>query len=228
MNSIFVAHWFDTADRDLVTHVDELLHSHGVVFLTGRVAGGRALDDAVKDKINQCDGLIALATRREQLAEGGWVTHPWVIHEFDHAKGRDKETIAIVEDGVQWEGMHAGHGYIPLDRGRMSEALLKLSQTVGEWREKAGKVLKLRILPNELAERLKTPEQAFECQCRFLDRGSYSDWRDVVPVPEPGAVFLYLTGVREDRLIEVRVRSNRETWQSPATPQFMPIELEQV
>jgi hypothetical protein len=226
MRSMFVAQWFDGKDRDLVTQVGEILYSHGMGYVTGRVAGGGHLDDAIKQKITACDGLVALATRREELAGGGWTTHPWVMSEFEYAKGQSTHVIALVEGGVRWEGMHAGHEYIPLERERVSEALLRLSRTLGEWKENAGKLVKLRVHPDELAERLKNAGPRFRCRCRFLERGNHSDWRDITLVPEPGSVFLYVPGVRDSQLIEVEVRSDNETWRSPATPQFMPIELE--
>lgn len=228
MNSIFVAQWFNDTDRDLVSSVGEVLYGHGIVPVTGKVLGGQALDEGVKQKIARTDGLVALATRREELAAGGWTTHPWVINEYDHAKSYEMKAIALVEDGIAWSGMYANHEYIPLDRSAPHRALLQLSQTVARWKDGTGRPLKLRVLPEPLAQSLKSSAPIFDCQYRLVEQGERSDWHPTEPVAEPGGVFLYVKGVRGDQLVEVRIRSNQENWQSPATPQSMPVELEKI
>lgn len=228
MDSVFVAHWFDDKDKPLVSEIDRILFSHGVRPVTGHHTGGGALEDGVKQRINESDCLIALATRRGEIVEGGWNTHPWVINEYGHAKGEGMDAIAIVEQGVDWRGMYAAHEYIALDRDHPSDALLKLSNTIGVWKDKAGESWRLQVLPEELAENLEMQGANIECTYRTVDQGNYGDWHSVTPVPEPGGVFLYVKGLRDRHLVEVRVTTPNGQWKSPATPKSMPVTLKEL
>jgi hypothetical protein len=228
MDSAFVAQWFDDRDRPLVGEIDRILYSHGVRAVTGHVLGGDALDDAIKRRLDDSDCLVALATRRDEIVRGGWTTHPWVINEFAYAKAKQKEAIALVEGGVSWQGPYQAHEYIKLDRGIPSVGLLELSNTIGYWKENAGNTLKLQILPDQLAERLELEGDNCECTYRTVEQGKHGEWRQVMPVPEPGGVYLYVKGIQNKQLIEVRVSSNRWTWKSPATPQSMPVILREL
>lgn len=228
MDSVFVAQTFDPKDRLLVSEIDRILYSHGIQGVTGHHLGGDALDDAVRQRIDSCDCLVALATRRDPKADNSWTTHPWVINEYDYAKANDKEAIALVEEGVEWQGMYQAHEYIPLDRERLSDALLKLSNNIGIWKERAGETWKLQVFPEELAERIELEGAGYECTYRTVQQGNYSDWHPVTPVPEPGGVFLYVKGVTTQQKIEVKLSRNREVWKSPATPKWMPVKLKEL
>jgi len=229
MDTAFVAQWFNEKDRFLAGEIERVLYSHGVRPVRGDHLDGEALEDGVKARIDACHCLIALATQRSQLAEGGWVTHPWVINEYGHAKTQGKQAIALVESGVTWQGMYAAHEYISLDRQHLSDALLKLSMTIGSWKEQAGQTWKLQIFPDEIAQKLALEGTNWTCTYRTFEQGRYSDWSlPITPVPEPGGVFLYVTGLNDRKLIEVKVATTRATWQSPATPQSMPVILREL
>jgi hypothetical protein len=228
MDTAFVAQWFNEKDRFLASEIDRVLYSHGVRPITGHHLGGGAMEDGVKSRIDACHCLIALATQRGQLATGEWTTHPWVIYEYGYAKAQGKKAIALVESGVDWQGMYAAHEYILLDRQPPSDALLKLSITMGGWKEQAGQTWKLQVLPNEIAEKLALEGANRDCKYRTFEQGRYSGWSPITPVPEPGGVFLYVTGLNDRQLIEIKVSTNRTTWQSPATPQSMPVILREL
>jgi hypothetical protein len=203
-----------------------VLYSHGVRPFTGDHVGGDALEEGVKERIDACHYLIALATQREPPGD---TTHPWVIHEYGYAKAQRKKAIALVECGVTWAGMYAAHEYIPLDRTNPCAALLKLSITIGKWKEQAGQTWTLQILPDELADKLALEGSNYTCMYRIFEQPMhYSSWCPITPVPQPGGVFLYVTGLNDRQLIEVRVSTNRATWQSPATPQSMPVILREL
>ncbi|HEY5990157.1 MAG TPA: hypothetical protein VIV12_27790, partial [Streptosporangiaceae bacterium] len=126
---VFLSYHF-RGDGDLAQAVERLLSSHDALPAKGRRLGGEQLTAEVRRLIENCDGLIALMTRREPLGDGDrWVTHPWVRDEYGHARATDKPAIALVEDGVEVEGAYAGHEWIPLDRESPLEAFLALSET---------------------------------------------------------------------------------------------------
>ncbi len=76
MKRVFLSFSFRQEDRDLVHDVEQLLASHDLAVLTGRVTGGGQLTEEIMKRIQSCDALVALATRgaasrSEQDADAG-------------------------------------------------------------------------------------------------------------------------------------------------------------
>jgi hypothetical protein len=226
MKTLFLSFSFNDQDRDLVAGVERLLASHEIRPINGRRLGGQALTPAVLRRIEECDGCVALMTRRDELAAGGWTTHPWVDDELKHARSKDLPAIALVEDGVKPTGAYAEHERIPLVREKPLDAFLALSETIGLWRrQRAGRMLKVQLQPEELARTVSRRANGHSCRYRLIQPGQSAEWRDAEPVREVGGVFLYVPGVKDEHLIEVEVR-NGGTWTSPATGQWLQVELE--
>jgi hypothetical protein len=225
MKSVFLAYSFRDEDQELVTLVEHLLASHDVIAVTGEGVGGGEISPVVRARILGADGLIALLTRRDRLADGGWTTHDWVRHELTVAREAGKPAIGIFESGVPTGGPYGDNERIDLDRETISDALLRLSRTVGEWRRQAGRTLKVQILPDEVAMRVGEADGNVVCRYRFLSQGEWMDWRDARPIPEVGGTFVYIRGVRDDYLIQLQVDGQGSSWYSPATSQFLPITL---
>jgi hypothetical protein len=130
MEEIFIAYGFTDPNRLLVREIDTLCYSQGVRLIAGEILGGAGLSPAIRQRIQERDALIALATRDKPLAEPDtWQTHQWVRDEFGEAVAHVMPAIALVETGVQWEGMHREHERIDLDREHSSDALLRLAST---------------------------------------------------------------------------------------------------
>lgn len=225
MKKVFLAFAFRDEDRGLATNVEQLLASHDVRVTTGARLGGEQLTPAVQARIDQADGLIALLTRRDQKVAGGWTTHPWVQDELNYARNQHKRAIALVEDGVDVGGMYAQHERIPFDREKPLQALLALSETIGLWKLEAGRTLKVQILPDELARKVGQGNGTFGCRYRFVVQGRYTDWKEVLPVPEPGGTFVYLEGVSDEHMIQLKVEDQAMKWESPAVSQWMQVRL---
>ena len=221
--NIFLAFAFRDEDKSLVGYIDRLLASQFVQVKTGENLGGDMLTPAVQKRIEESDALIALLTRREQLQTGGWTTHQWVKDELAWARSKGKNAIALVEDGVAVNGMFQPNEWIPLLRDKPLEAILRLAETVGGWKQDAGRMVKVQLVPEEIARKLG--EGGIPCRHRLWQQGRYTDWHDVTPVPEVGGTFVYLDGVKEDHLIQIRAEEADKIWQSPATSQWMLVQL---
>ncbi len=221
--NIFMAFAFRDEDKGLVNYIERLLASQFVQPVTGKKLGGGQLTAEVQKRIEESDALIALMTRRDQLVNGGWTTHKWVIDELDWARGKDKHAIAIVEEGVDVSGMFQSHEYIPLNRQNPLEALIYLAETVGEWKKNTGRVVKVQIAPDTIASKLV--DDGVTCRRRFFKNGKYTNWEVVTPVLETGGTFISLDGVQDEHLIEIEAKEAGNTWRSPATSQWMLVQL---
>ncbi|HWY88436.1 MAG TPA: toll/interleukin-1 receptor domain-containing protein [Gemmataceae bacterium] len=220
MKNVFVAFAFRPEYRDLAGQVDQLLGSHGVHAVTGERLGGETLTPAVQKRIEQSDGLVAILTR-------DWAEYPWVKEELDYARAKKKNAIALMENDISLigAGAYAQNEYIPLDRVKPLPAFLALSDTIGVWKQETGRVLKVRILPPQLALKLGLGATPLKCRHRFCTSGKYTDWKEVEPVPEPGGTFVFLEGVQDDHTVQLEVADRTVTWASPATPQWVEITL---
>lgn len=221
--NIFLAFAFRDEDKPLVSQVERLLASQFVQIKTGERLGGGQLTPEVQKRIQDSDALVALMTRRDQLQAGGWTTHPWVKDELAWARANHRRAIAVVEEGVTEGGMFQPHEWIPLDRDRPVEMLLRLAETVAGWKQDAGRMVKVQIVPDEIAGKLG--EGVATCRHRLCQLGKFTDWREVAPIPEAGGTFVYLDGVREDHLIQIEASEAGRTWKSPATSQWMLVQL---
>ncbi|MCX7176357.1 MAG: hypothetical protein NT159_21025 [Proteobacteria bacterium] len=220
---IFLAFSFRDEDKLLASQVERLLASQFVQLQTGEQLGGALLTDAVKKRIEDSDALIALLTRREQLAAGGWTTHPWVQDELTCARTKGKLAIALVEEGVDAAGMFAPHEHIPLSRTNPVEALLRLAETVAEWNGDRGRMIKVRLTPEDIAEKLG--QDSVPCRHRFVKQGKPTSWREAMPFTEPGGTFVWVDGIQDEHLIQVKADQSGQTWQSFVTPQWVQVQL---
>lgn len=225
MEKVFLAFAFRPEDRDLVANVETLLESYGVMVVTGDRVGGNQITPAVKTRIDDSDGLIALLTRRDQKADGTWTTHDWVKYELQHGRDQGKPAIALVEDGVEISGPYGEHERITLSREKPLDAFLSIAETIGLWKREGGRHLKVQILPEALASSLGSGTSNTRCRYRLCYRGTFTAWKEVEPVLEPGGTFLYLQGVCDEHMIQIEVFEQNKSWRSPATSQWMQVKL---
>jgi hypothetical protein len=224
MKTIFLAFAFRPEDEVLASQVEQLLASHDVRVTTGERVGGAALTPAIRARIERCDGLVALLTRRAgATARRG--THPWVLDELNHARSVNRRAIALVENGVPLGGANGENEYIPYDRGNPLPAFLALSETVNLWKADDGRVVKVKILPVTLGRKVLSGNGGIQCRHRLNFQGRYTDWKEVDPVPEPGGAVVFVEGVRDEHTIQLEVREPNATWVSEVTPQLVQVQL---
>jgi hypothetical protein len=222
---IFLAFSFRDDDKLLVQRVQQLFESLSVQAITGERLGGEQLTDAVKVRILECDGVVGLLTRRDQLAAGGWTTHEWVKQELQFARDKEKRAIAMVEDGVLVEGMAAPHEHIPMQRNDVVDPMIILAETMANWRREIGRMVKVQILPPDLAQHFGSQAANVTCQHRLWRNGKATPWKEVIPQPEVGGTFVYVDNVQEDQLLQLEIRTPQKTWTSVATPQWVSVQL---
>jgi hypothetical protein len=222
---VFLAFSFRPQDRDLVGQVEQMIVSHCRTRpATGENLGGEQLTPAVQDRIDKCDALIAVLTRRDAKQAGGYTTHQWVLDELGYARNNKKMAIAIVEDGVDVGGMFQPHEYIPLDPAQPLAAFLRLSETLSLWKTEKGRTVKVQILPPEFVAKIGAGASGGVCEYRLWNQGKYGTWIEATPVPEGAAgTFVYVDGVQDEHLIQIQFRVKAKVLQSPATSQWLQV-----
>ncbi len=207
MNSarIFASYGYNERDRWIEDRVFPLLESLGFQVLQGKDMHGDVLQDAIKQRIDQCDALVAFSTIRESVKNEQFNTHPWVRDELTYALGRQKPILEVREEGVnKIEGLAGNRQYIKLDpRDRLSCAV-ELVVALRKW----GGV-RLQLVPendNLFAEirQAIANEPAFAVQYRSRIDGVDSNWQHCRLERIKGGLYMYVFGIPSSGLIEIK------------------------
>jgi len=226
MKSAFISfHYteeFDSLDRLLSNRVEGLVKSHDLSPVTGEILGGGQLTSEIKHQISQSSCLIAIMTKRIEKQNQKWATHQWVYDEFNHAKSINIPAIAIVDKDVDVEGMLQFKEYIKMDTENQLSAFLRLSATIGYWKKKSGKQIKLRVQPDQIVQNYG-PNADWKYRLNML--GSFTEWSTVNLTEEQGGCFLYLPNVSDEATIQIQATSTGSIVQSKCCPQWVSINL---
>jgi len=227
MNKIFVSYHYDDPNKGLAAIVDDLLDGHSLRFTTGDALGGGNLTPAIKGQIENADALIALLTRRENLGNGKWTTHDFCKTELQHARTFGKNAIALVETGVDVQGLYQEHEYISYDAQNPLAAFVRLSRTIGLWKQMTGRTVKIQVMPEPTALEIWSVHNECEFEYRLSSGTRETPWDKAKARREPGGLFLFVQVPDDTMMLEVRVRANRgaKSWYSDATPFFTPLTL---
>lgn len=108
MSVLFLATAFDQVNRSRADSISSILSAIGHDVKIGDKLDGGTISKSVQELIAKSDGLISILSRRDELSDGGWGTHPWVIEEETWARAHEKYVLRLVEDGVSRIGGIAG------------------------------------------------------------------------------------------------------------------------
>lgn len=224
MESVFLSYSFRDITRDFLGKIDEVLASHGIRSITGSNLGGEVLKPEVKRLIQGTDALVAILTPKAQLPDGQFQPSSWVQFELNHAREINKKTIAFKPANVR--KLPGDYEYIEWDPQNHCPALLRLNSTLGRWKDSVGRRAKVRLFPKRIGRLLKKDPTA-QVKYRLSRWSEVGEWIPVAPRTEVGASFVYLTGVWTDATIEVMIEVDGKRRSSPATPQWLHVELKE-
>jgi hypothetical protein len=228
LKKVFLSFSFRDADRELVGMVDQLVMSHQLTRVTGRRLEGQNLTEAIREKINTSDGLIALLTRRDERADGSWTTHDWVRDELNFARQAGIQAIALLEEGVVMSGAFSDHERIHFSREDLPAALLAVSETLGLWKRRVGRKVKVSIVADDLVSNSRFLGGQMRVEYRFIVGGDVMPWQPVTPILEIGGPVVYLSGTQDGYMIQLQVVDGPDQWISRATPELIEIDLEKI
>jgi len=193
--------------------VVRVIEAMGLHVVDGVDVGGRPLDDALKKRIEDADGLIALLT--PQADNAGQVTEPaFVLSEFQYAEGQKKPTMRALHQLLTGRGLGSGNEYTPYRPGSEVEVVLKLMNTIAIWKRELGKVARVRIEPDDLAVRYDET-QGDRCEFQVISQaGNYRDFERASLSLEPGAAYALLPKLREGERVRLRLKQGGKMWQS--------------
>jgi len=192
------------------------IEAMGLRIIDGVDVGGRPLDDALRRRIQDADALIALVT--PQADDAGNVVNPdFVLSEFQFGEGQGKPTMRVRHHLLPVpHGIAQGNEYALYVPGGELDVILKLMNTIAVWKRDYGKLARVRIEPEELAEQY---DETLGDRCEFQvisQDGSFGDFKRASLWLEPGAAYAILPKLREGERVRLRLRlvQGGKTWQS--------------
>lgn len=222
MERLFLSFHYDEAGKRLADLVQDLVASHGLLVVTGERTGGGALSQGIKNKIDNCDGLICILTEREL-----GLNRDWVRDERAFADGNGKRVLSIVQAGSGDGGMYGAHEQIRYDPRDPLPGFLKLSGIIGEWRRESGRFVRAILEPSDVGAH--SHEQHARLQYRCWKREVPSAWRDAVSHKNGHReTVAFLKDVPETALVEIRLSHNGRVWESGARDQLLNFRLEAI
>lgn len=129
--SIFVGHSFAEKDSIVVKAVLNSLSILGIDVVTGERPMAKRISDKIKGRIDRCDFVLIVMTRRTKAKKGSYDTSGWLTDEKGYALGQKKSLILMVEKGVKnIGGLQGDLEEIRFERRTLHNAILKLQEIV--------------------------------------------------------------------------------------------------
>ena len=191
-----------------------VIEAMGLTVLDGQDLGGRALDAEIEKRLATSDATIALFTPQADAA-GNPVSPEFVSTEFQRARALGKPTLRVLHSELALRGLGGGEEYVPFERDKMLDVVLKLLQTLALWKRENGRPVQIQVQPDHLAERFgnnRTDRCEYEL---FLDGRGEPQAAQVTRLwPEPGAAYVYVPNFIDGAKVRIRLTVNGENWNS--------------
>lgn len=214
---IFIGYHYAPSDAWVKNLVYRLVRAFGDEIESGEhLYLTPSLAEGIIEKIQACDALVGVASRRDQLANGLYTTHTWVKDELTVARTANKLFVQLRETGLDpQQGILEGAQYIEYDRTNLGECLVKLAEALGQWHSLRN--VPLYLLPSDFAAAVTPLLEAsgFYCRFRILDQNYDEKLKaDARPVPTPGGLLVMLRGIPRGNFIQIEAGHGNKRWKS--------------
>lgn len=137
--TVFVGYRYTEEDEKIANKFIELFRLENLNPISGKTAKAEDVDDKVKGRIAQSEGVIIILTKEQELKNGGWTTSTWLTDEKAFGLGRDILVILLYEDCIapsERKGIHGALEYIEFNREHLDEAFLKAIPYLRDFRQR--------------------------------------------------------------------------------------------
>jgi hypothetical protein len=131
---IFIGYGYNERDQWIETDVFPILEAMNLEIVHGKDMHGDVLQDGVKERIENSDGLIGFSTLREGQKKADFASHIWVRDEMSHALALKKRVVEVREKGVNiGEGLVGDRQRVELDPKNRLRCIAELVKVVNGW-----------------------------------------------------------------------------------------------
>ncbi len=225
LEKIFISYHFDPKARELTTLIGDLIRGFDIKTEVGDHLGGQQLTDAIKSKIDSCDAMIFLLTKR---AEG--LSNDWVMAEVAYAQNLGIPMIGILEDGLSWPSPLTGKEYIPFSTIDSAKFWIKLATTINIWKKVKGKYIRGTLLPDQFTSQFsKSDVASLKASYQMIDeRFRKTEWKPCRIGDTVGGIAVFLEGVQDERSIKLKIEKGTRIWHSEPITQELQITFNEI
>jgi hypothetical protein len=214
---LFVAYGYNARDQWVKDLVIPIAQAFRFEVVTGEQTYGGPLPQAVLRKIQASDAGIAFTTQREQMVNGAWTTHYWVLQEMAAAMANNRPGVEVRELGAEPQaGMQQGLQRIDYDEKNRELCLIIIGEALGTLRFNTMAEVQLRLPAQALEDIGPLAKESGQLSCHYTYKdGPYksSPYPAEVEVIK-GGLFITIRDVPLDALIQVRLQAAGKTWSS--------------
>jgi hypothetical protein len=124
------------------------------------------------------------------------------------------------------EGMGADYEYLPLDPAEPLEALLRLSSTLSNWKQRSGRTIVVRLQPKPVADLALATDGSVELKYRFVHGGEPGPWYPAMAFPSGGSPKVYLKGFPDGAEVQLKLTRDDDVWLSDLEPESVVVVLQ--
>jgi hypothetical protein len=218
MMKLFVAYGYNDRDQWVKDLVIPMAQAFRFEVVTGeQTYGSGTVPQGVLRKIQTSDAVIAFTTQRDQMTNGAWTTHHWVLQEIAAAMSHGRPVVEVRALEVELQaGMQQGLQRIDYDEKNREQCLIKIVEALGALRFSAIVEVQL-LLPAQALEVIgplaKERGQlicAYTYKEGFYKSPSYPTEVEAIK----GGLFITIRDVPLDALIQVRLQAAGKSWSS--------------
>jgi hypothetical protein len=208
MEKVFLAYTYSikdeySAQQDLLLkRVRAILDAMNLLEFNGEVLGGGGLTDAIRERIDDCNALLAIIlphSNSSQELQGS----KWVNDEFVYAKNQKKLVIRIIHHEIPVPAMEADVEYISFNPNKEGDSLIRLMRTLSLWITKTGRPARFKLQGNHVDQ--FDGDKGHECFYRLRTDHNESDWIKASSSREPGGLYAAIRGFPEKQKIRFKL-----------------------
>ena len=212
---VFLSYGYNDRDKWIPALVKPMIEAFGSDVLTGEAAYGTAISDHVQAQIKRSDAMLAFLTRRDDLGQGHWSTHRWVLDEIAIGIAAKVPLVEIRESGVdQQPGIAGQFQHIMLEEAKPAECLSAVAVALTTLHRRAG--LMMQLLPEDFIDEVRPMLNRPGVRCTYtcLEGPKESEPCETKLLPMKGGLFCYTPNVPPSALVRVRVEGGGKAWMS--------------
>lgn len=205
---LFVSYAFNDDNRWIEELAIPLIAALGFEVVSGRRMEGEIIVVGVAERLQGCRGCVGFTTRRDQLPNGRFGTHQWVLDELTTARTLSLPTIEVREEEVEVQGAANFFVQLRYARNARDKLLVQLAEALADW---PTRTVRVRIQPPPAgADEFRRFVLRGGVQCRYSVLSGGRSIASGVAVIEPitAGFFVELEVPRNDVLVQLEIRKD--------------------
>ncbi len=220
MGKIFISYSLDENGLAFTELVQQIVYSYSLVVLAGVRSPQNYLTKERNKQLADCDAIICIVSENPKIENLNWIQS-----DLEHFDAKGKRNILTVFKDVDDHDILQKRKKITYDPNKPIPSIIPLSQEIALWKHDAGKIIEVFLAVDEATGFLMQRIDIAKVYYRLWTDDRKTNWVETWPIFRPGGIFVYLNGVFNETLIEVKIDDGETTWKSEVVHQTVHVNL---